>query len=318
MSQIILVTGGAGFIGSHLIDSLLGDKLDVVVMDNFDPFYDKAIKKKNINSHVQSDHYSLVETDIRNREEVTIVFERFQPDIVVHLAAKAGVRPSVENPKYYSDVNITGTVNILDAAVKYGVKKMVFASSSSVYGLNDKVPFSEEDPILQPASPYGATKVAGEALCNSYSNCYNLPIVALRLFTVYGPRQRPDLAIHKFVRKILRGEPISLYGDGSTSRDYTYIDDIVEGIRRAMDYGENGYEVFNLGNDQPTKLIDLVYSIEEVLEKKAQINWLPMQTGDVPKTWASLEKVDRKLGYRPKTKLPDGLKKFKDWIHNQL
>lgn len=318
MHSKILVTGGAGFIGSHLVDSLLQDHHHVTVIDNFDPFYDKAIKDKNIASHMKSGHYSLIEADIRRREAVESAFARCQPDIVIHLAAKAGVRPSVKDPLTYADVNVTGTMHILDAAVKHQVRKIIFASSSSVYGLNEKVPFSEDDPILQPASPYGATKVAGEALCNSYSNCYDLPIVALRFFTVYGPRQRPDLAIHKFVRKILRGEPISLYGDGRTSRDYTYIDDIVTGIRKAMAYDGSGYDVFNLGNDQPTQLIDLVHAIEDVLGQKADMDWLPMQTGDVPRTWADLTKSEEALGYRPQVKLPDGLEKFKAWIEGTL
>lgn len=318
MKQSVLVTGGAGFIGSHLIDSLLRDGNQVLAIDNFDPFYDKRIKERNMSRHAHSDDYSFVEADIRNRGEVDRIFEQYQPDIVVHLAAKAGVRPSVADPQLYADVNITGTVNILDAAVKYHSQRVVFASSSSVYGLNEKVPFSEDDPILQPASPYGATKVAGEALCNSYSNCYGLPIVALRFFTVYGPRQRPDLAIHKFVKKILQDEPISLYGDGTTSRDYTYIDDIVIGVRKAMEYEVNGYDVFNLGNDQPTKLIDLVHTIEEVLGQKAKIDWLPVQTGDVPQTWADLRKAERLLGYRPTTHLSDGIAKFKVWMEESL
>ena len=318
MCSNVLVTGGAGFIGSHLVDSLLRDGMNVAVIDNFDPFYDKKVKQKNVQSHANSDHYSLVEADIRNQDEVNSVFEKFRPNIVVHLAAKAGVRPSVQNPLEYADVNVTGTAHILDAAVKYKVNKVIFASSSSVYGLNEKVPFSEEDPVLQPASPYGATKVAGEALCNSYSNCYGLPIVALRFFTVYGPRQRPDLAIHKFVKKILHGEPIPLYGDGSTSRDYTFVSDIVDGIRKAMDYEADDFNVFNLGNDRPTRLIDLVHTIEDVLGKKAQIEWLPVQTGDVPKTWADLTKAEKVLGYRPTTHLPDGIAMFKNWMEESL
>lgn len=318
MDSKLLVTGGAGFIGSHLVDSLLQDRYKVVAIDNFDPFYDRSVKKANMKSHMASHDYTFAEVDIRRRDEVDRVFARYQPELVVHLAAKAGVRPSVEDPLAYADVNVTGTMNILDAAVKYGVKKVIFASSSSVYGLNDKVPFSEADPILQPASPYGATKVAGEALCNSYSNCYDLPIVALRFFTVYGPRQRPDLAIHKFMRQILNGERITLYGDGTTSRDYTYIDDIVSGIRRAMAYDGKGYDVFNLGNDQPTELLDLVHTIEDVLGQKARIDWLPMQTGDVPRTWADLTKSEDVLGYRPQTSLPDGLAKFKAWMGESL
>jgi len=310
----VLVTGGAGFIGSHLVDSLLEDNYQVLVIDNFDPFYSRRIKEENIVQHRQAGHYSLVEADIRDRAKVMEIIRDWRPEKVIHLAAKAGVRPSVEEPFNYVDVNITGTTNLLDASVKYGVGRFVFASSSSVYGLNKKVPFAETDPVLQPASPYGATKLAGEALCNSYSNCSRLPVVALRFFTVYGPRQRPDLAIHKFARKILKGEPVPFFGDGNTSRDYTYISDIISGIRAAMSYQGSGYEVFNLGNDQPVKLIDLVCALEEVLGKKAVLERRPLQAGDVPQTWASIEKAKKHLGYLPKTKLKEGLGYFTAWL----
>lgn len=235
--------------------------------------------------------------------------------MVVHLAAKAGVRPSVTNPQEYVDVNINGTQSVLDACVQAGLPKVVFGSSSSVYGLNDQVPFSEDHPTLRPASPYGATKAAGEALCHSYSNCYGLNIVSLRFFTVYGPRQCPDLAIHKFARKILDGEPIALFGDGTTSRDYTYVDDIVAGIKAAVAYPVQGYEVFNLGNDQPVQLLTLVEKLEKVLGKKAVIDWQPMQTGDVPKTWANIDKSRSKLGYVPQVSLEEGLQRFVDWLY---
>ncbi|WMJ16346.1 SDR family NAD(P)-dependent oxidoreductase [Geobacillus proteiniphilus] len=313
----VLVTGGAGFIGSHLVDSLLADGHNVIVVDNFDPFYDRSIKEKNIEKHLQSENYTLFEKDIRDREAIDKIFNRYKPEVVVHLAAKAGVRPSVENPNEYVEVNINGTVNLLDASVKYKVKKFIFASSSSVYGLNEKVPFSEDDPILNQASPYGATKAAGESLCRSYSNCYGLPIVALRFFTVYGPRQRPDLAIHKFAKKILNNEPITLFGDGSTCRDYTYIDDIIYGIRASIDYCLKGYEVFNLGNDRPIQLLDLVKNLEKVLGKNANIQWLPEQTGDVPRTWASVEKSKKLLGYEPKVDIMTGLANFVSWINGK-
>lgn len=316
MGKKVLITGGAGFIGSHLVDSLLADKFELLVIDNFDPYYARSIKEKNIAGHRKTGGYTLIETDIRNNKAVMDIFQTWKPEVVIHLAAKAGVRPSVINPQQYVDVNVTGTINVLEASVQQGVEKFIFGSSSSVYGLNEKVPFSEEDPTLQPASPYGATKIAGEALCKSYSNCYALPVVALRFFTVFGPRQRPDLAIHKFARKILNNEPISLYGDGSTSRDYTYVSDIISGIRAAMDYQLNGYEVFNLGNDQPTKLIDLVYTLEDVLGKKAEIQWLPVQTGDVPRTWADVRKAGRLLGYRPGMGLFSGLQHFVEWLRN--
>lgn len=309
----VLVTGGAGFIGSHLVDSLLNDGIKVLVIDNFDSFYPREVKERNISEHLKSANYTLIEADILNREKIMGIFLDRQPETVVHLAAKAGVRPSLIDPRGYVEVNINGTINLLDASVKHGVKKFIFASSSSVYGLNEKVPFSEGDPLLKPASPYGATKLAGEALCNSYSNCFGLPIVALRFFTVYGPRQRPDLAIHKFVNLMLNDEPIPLFGDGSTSRDYTYYSDIVEGIRKAMNFLGQKYEVFNLGNDQPVKLIELVQTIEGAIGKKAKINWLPAQTGDVPRTWASLEKAEQLMGYKPGVNLVDGINNFKSW-----
>lgn len=317
MRQRILVTGGAGFIGSHLVDSLLrDDNYDVLVIDNFDDYYDRKVKENNIRGHLRSDRYELVEADIRDRAAMDRIFAEWKPGAVVHLAAKAGVRPSLEIPSTYVDVNLAGTVNLLDASVKYGVSKFVFGSSSSVYGLNETVPFSEADPTLLIASPYGATKASGEALCRSYSHCFGLPIVALRFFTVFGPRQRPDLAIHLFARKIAKGEPISLFGDGTTSRDYTYVADIVAGIRSSMELDNPGYEVFNLGNDSPTSLIDLVSLLERALGKEAVIHWKPMQIGDVPRTWANFEKARRLLGYTPSTSLEDGIGHFVKWLES--
>lgn len=309
-----LVTGGAGFIGSHLVDSLLSDGHSVVVVDNFDPFYDRSIKERNIKSHLEFEQYHLVEVDLRDRKLVFETFNQFNPDVVVHLAAKAGVRPSLENPLSYVETNINGTVHMLDASVKFGVKKFIFASSSSVYGLNEKAPFSEDDPILNQASPYSATKTAGEALCRSYSNCYDLPIVALRFFTVYGPRQRPDLAIHKFANKIMKNEFIQLYGDGTTSRDYTYIIDIVSGIKASINYSTAGYEVFNIGNDRPTKLIDLIGHIEKALGNNARIEWLPEQIGDVPRTWANIDKSRQLLSYHPRIDIITGVSYFIEWL----
>ncbi|MFC3773508.1 SDR family NAD(P)-dependent oxidoreductase [Paenibacillus sp. GCM10012303] len=310
----MLVTGGAGFIGSHLVDSLLAEGHEVLVIDNFDPFYARSIKEQNISQQLESSRYQLVEADIRNREKVFEIFESYAPEAVIHLAAKAGVRPSLEDPLQYVEVNINGTINVLDASVKVKAGKFVFASSSSVYGLNEKVPFSEEDPILNQASPYGATKAAGEALCRSYSNCYGLPIVALRFFTVYGPRQRPDLAIHKFARKMLRDEAITLYGDGSTSRDYTYVDDTVAGIKAAIHYKVEEYEVFNLGNDRPTRLLELVKALEDAVGKAPSIEWLPEQVGDVPRTWADIDKAKARLHYEPKKDIHSGLRAFADWM----
>lgn len=315
MKQKILVTGGAGFIGSHLVDSLLlDDNYEVLVIDNFDDYYERKVKENNIQNHLRSPRYELIEADIRDRAGMDRIFSAWKPDAVVHLAAKAGVRPSLEIPSTYVDVNLAGTVNLLDAAVKYGVSKFVFGSSSSVYGLNDKVPFSETDPTLLIASPYGATKASGEALCRSYSHCFGLPIVALRFFTVFGPRQRPDLAIHLFAKKIAKGEPLSLFGDGTTSRDYTYVADIVAGIRKSIDFDHPGYEVFNLGNDHPTSLLDLVTVLENAMNKKAIIHWKPMQIGDVPRTWANFEKARTLLGYTPSTSLEAGIARFVQWL----
>lgn len=317
MSKKVLVTGGAGFIGSHLVDSLLRDNYKVYVIDNFDDYYDKSIKEKNISEHQSNTQYSFFNVDITNKRELTSIFNEIKPDTVVHLAANAGVRPSLEDPSKYVLTNVVGTNNLLMVSVENKVSKFVFGSSSSVYGLNDKVPFSESDPTLNVASPYGATKISGEALCKSFSNCFQLPIVALRFFTVYGPRQRPDLAIHKFAKKILAGESIDVYGDGSTSRDYTFVTDIVSGIRKAMNLENIQYEVLNLGNDRPTKLIDLIQSIEESLGKKAMINWLPEQTGDVPRTWADLQKSKQILNYEPLITIDEGLKIFAEWVREE-
>jgi len=311
----VLVTGGAGFIGSHLVDSLLATgENEILVIDNFDDYYDRKVKESNIEQHVQSPQYTLIEADIRDRDRVERIFHDWRPDVVVHLAAKAGVRPSLEMPSTYVDVNLAGTVNLLDASVRYSVSKFVFASSSSVYGLNDQVPFSESDPTMLIASPYGATKAAGEALCRSYSHCFKLPIVALRFFTVFGPRQRPDLAIHLFADKMAKGEPITLFGDGTTSRDYTYVGDIVAGIRQAMALATPGYEVFNLGNDQPTSLLDLVRLLEQAMNTKATIDWKPLQIGDVPRTWANVDKARHMLGYSPATSLDTGIRHFVAWL----
>lgn len=313
MGKRVLITGGAGFIGSHLVDALVNDGFEILVLDNFDPFYLRSIKENNLANSRQAGNFTLIEADIRDREGVCRIFAQWIPELVVHLAAKAGVRPSVQDPRSYFEVNVTGTVNVLDAALHCGVKKVIFASSSSVYGLNEKVPFSESDPVLHPASPYGATKISGEAICRSYSNCFQLPIVALRFFTVYGPRQRPDLAIHKFARMILENEPIPVFGDGFTKRDYTYVADIIAGIRAAMEYTPSGCEVFNLGNDHPVRLIELIHLLEDALGRKARINRLPPQVGDVPQTWADLSRV-RALGYAPGIGLKEGIKRFIEWI----
>jgi len=281
-----LVTGGAGFIGSHLVDRLLKEGWQVTVVDNFDPFYDPAIKRKNISAHFDYTTYRLLEIDIRDME---VLQEKLTDDydVIVHLAAKAGVRPSIQDPIGYQEVNVRGTQNLLEFARQRGIKQFIFASSSSVYGINPNVPWKEDDCVLKPISPYASTKVSGELLGHVYSHLYGIRFIALRFFTVYGPRQRPDLAIHKFARLMLEGKPIPIYGDGSSRRDYTYIDDIIEGVRRAMDYTDTSYEVINLGNNQTVSLLEVVKTLEETLGVKAKLEFLPAQLGD----WKSTERI---------------------------
>ncbi len=310
-----LVTGAAGFIGSHLCERLLVDGWRVVGLDNFDHFYDPKIKRSNVAACVKNDRFDLIEADIRDIHSVDSIFSGGHLDIVVHLAAKAGVRPSIEEPLVYQDVNINGTVMLLEAAKDFGVKKFVFASSSSVYGNNEKVPFSETDNVDYPISPYAATKKAGELICHTYSHLYGIDMTCLRFFTVYGPRQRPDLAIHKFARLIEAGEPIPVYGDGSMMRDFTYIDDIIDGVVAAMDKCA-GYEIYNLGESRPIRLDDLICEIEKSLGKKAVIERLGMQPGDVDRTYADVGKAMEKLGYEPKTEISVGLKRFVEWLRS--
>lgn len=310
----ILVTGGAGFIGSHLTDKLLIEDYKVCCIDSFDSFYDVNEKHHNVKAHLNYKNYQIFEGNIENKAFIKDVFSKFQPDLVVHLAAKAGVRPSVENPMDYESTNVKGTLNILDASVKNGVKKIINGSSSSVYGLNENIPFKESDPLNLIASPYAATKLASEAFCHTFHNIYKLPIINLRFFTVYGPRQRPDLAIRKFMTRILHNEPISIYGDGATSRDYTYVKDIVSGIIKAIEYKDKDYDIFNLGNSSPIKLIDLVRKIEKAIGKEAIIKYEPIQKGDVPITYADVSKSKKLLGYTPKTSLDEGLKIMANWL----
>jgi len=307
-----LVTGGAGFIGSHLVDALLRDQYRVTVLDNFDPFYDRSVKLANIAAHQTSRAWRLVEGDIRDPHVVDSV--PGDVDVVVHLAAAAGVRPSIADPVRYQEINVAGTQNLLEMARRRGIRHFVFASSSSVYGVNPNVPWSEEDHVLRPISPYASTKISGELLGHVYAHLHGIRFLALRFFTVYGPRQRPDLAIHKFARLILDGRPIPLYGDGSTRRDYTYIDDIVSGIRGAMAYERTPFEVINLGNDRTVSLTEMVRALEQVLDRRATIEWLSDQPGDVPQTWANTEKARRLLGYEPKTSLLEGVRRFADWM----
>jgi UDP-glucuronate 4-epimerase len=311
----ILVTGGAGFIGSHLVDRLIAEGAEVTVLDSFDPFYDPRVKLHNVSAHSKNSRFRLVEGDIRDLDRVESDLPAYL-DVIVHLAARAGVRPSIVDPVGYQDVNVAGTQNVLELARKRGVGRFVFASSSSVYGVNPNTPWSESDNVLRPISPYASTKVSGELLGHVYSHLYGMRFTALRLFTVYGPRQRPDLAIHKFSRHILSGKPIPVYGDGSTVRDYTYVSDVVEGIRAAMEYDGHLFDIFNLGNDRPVSLQSLIGLVEETLQTRAEIERLPEQPGDLRATWANIDRAARLLHYRPQVDLASGLSEFADWIRN--
>lgn len=311
----ILVTGGAGFIGSHLVDRLLAEgEWRVTVIDDFNDFYSPAVKRENIREHQASPLYSLYEADIRDRVRLDALFENEKFDCIVHLAARAGVRPSLAEPMLYAETNINGTLNLLELAREHGVKQFVFGSSSSVYGINAKVPFSEDDPIRQPISPYAATKAAGELICHTYSHLYGIRCVCLRFFTVYGARQRPDLAIHKFAKLITEGRAIPVFGDGTTRRDYTYIDDIIAGVRAAIDYQASDYEVINLGESQTVELNQLIALLERELDTHAVIDRQPMQPGDVPQTYADVTKARELLRYDPKTKIEEGIKLFVQWF----
>jgi len=312
----ILVTGGAGFIGSHLVEKLLAARHEVVILDDFNDFYDPQIKHANIAGFVSD--VTVCHVDLRDSESVRGVFRREKVDAIAHVAARAGVRPSIQQPRLYYDTNVIGTLHLLEAARVTGVERFIFASSSSVYGASKTIPFSEEQHLTQTLSPYAATKIAGEFLCSTYSQLYQMRVVALRYFTVYGPRQRPDLAIHQFTRRIYAGQPIDQFGDGSTRRDYTYIDDIIQGTMAALDYDGPLYGVFNLGESQTIQLKDLILAIENALGKKAKINELPEQPGDMPLTYADISKAGKLLGYSPTTKLSEGLPKFIKWfLHSQ-
>ena len=314
----ILVTGGAGFIGSHLCERLLSDGVKVICLDNFDSFYDPDIKIKNAEGMTKKfqDLFELVTGDIRNPDHLKGLFQKNPVDFVIHLAARAGVRPSIADPLLYQDVNIRGTIVLLEACKVYEIKNFIFASSSSVYGENQRVPFTEEDLDIQPVSPYGATKRTGELLCYSYHHLYGMNIACLRIFTAYGPRQRPEMAIHKFTRLIDRGEKIPIYGDGSSRRDYTYIDDLIEGILGVIRY-HKGFEIYNLGESQTTSLIELIKLIEGAFGKKADIEMLELQPGDVSVTYADITKAKRMLKYRPKVKMEEGIKRFVEWYRAQ-
>ncbi len=311
-----LVTGGAGFIGSHLVDRLLADGWRVTTVDNFDPFYDPAMKRDNIAKHLANERFRLAEMDICDDEALFTLDGSF--DVIVHLAAKAGVRPSIADPIGCQRTNVLGTQNVLEFARQRDIKQFVFGSSSSVYGVNPEVPWREDQAVLQPISPYAATKVAGELLGHVYSYLYGIRFIALRFFTVYGPRQRPDLAIHKFASLMLKGKPVPIYGDGSSARDYTYISDVVEGILAALTFNQVPYDVLNLGNGRATKLLDMVACLEEALETKAQLRYVGRQAGDVPLTCADVSKAQRMLGYEPATTLGTGIEKFVVCLRSQL
>jgi len=310
----ILVTGGAGFIGSHLVERLLAIGHQITVVDDFNDFYDTEIKRENVRLQLANPQYQLAEIDIRDRSALEKVFATRKFDCIVHLAARAGVRPSLSQPQLYTETNINGTVNLLELARAQGIKQFVFGSSSSVYGINANVPFSAEDPIRQPISPYAATKGAGELLCHTYAHLYGIRCICLRFFTVYGPRQRPDLAIHKFARLIDRGQPIPVFGDGTTRRDYTYIDDILAGVLAAIDYDQTLYEVINLGESRTVELRELIGLLEKELDMRAVIDRQPPQPGDVPQTFADISKARKLLNYNPQTQIEDGIHRFIHWF----
>jgi UDP-glucuronate 4-epimerase len=319
--KTILVTGGAGFIGSSLIDQLLLLGFKVINVDNFNDFYDIKIKESNITNHfTYKEQYQLFRLDITDKKALENTLSSFKIDAIIHLAARAGVRPSIDNPHQYFLDNVMGTQNILDFAKDYGIKNLVLASSSSVYGNNIKIPFSETDNVDQPISPYAATKKSNELQAYTYHKLFNLNVILLRFFTVYGPRQRPDLAIHKFTKLILNDQPIPFYGDGSSSRDYTYISDIVEGIIKALDYNNhhsNVYKILNLGNNNPVSLMDMVKSIEQVTGKIAKLNRLPHQQGDVNITFADISLAKNTIDYKVSTDFKTGIQKFYNWFINK-
>lgn len=314
MRPSFLVTGGAGFIGSTLCEKLLMTGATVTVVDNFDPFYDKRIKIQNLTFCTQFSNFRFIQANIKKLEKLKTILRSVQFNTIVHLAAKAGVRPSIKSPLSYQEVNVKGTQNLLEIAKERKIEQFVFASSSSVYGVNPDVPWSEENHVLMPISPYASTKISGELLGHVYSHLYGIRFIGLRFFTVYGPRQRPDLAIHKFTKKIIAGEPIPVFGDGSTRRDYTYVSDIVDGILAAITYKDSMYEIINLGNHHTVSLSELISSIENVLEKKAIINRLPMQEGDVPQTFANIDKAKSLLGYTPNIPFHKGIAQFVEWL----
>jgi len=309
----ILVTGAAGFIGSTLVDRLLAEGREVVGFDSFDPFYPEAEKRRNLAGASLRPGFRLERGDIRDAAALDRAVAQAQPEAIVHLAALAGVRPSLERPDDYADVNVTGTSRVLAAAVRHGGPRVVFASSSSVYGERQAGPFRESDPVERPVSPYAATKRAGELVAHTFHHARGLPVTCARIFTAYGPRQRPDLAIRKFAERMRRGQPIPVYGDGSSLRDFTYVDDLVDGLVRAIDR-DLGFAILNFGAGRQVALLDVVKLLEAELGVAARIEWLPAQTGDVPRTWADTQAARVALGYAPRVALEEGVRRFAQWL----
>lgn len=313
----ILVTGGAGFIGSHLVEWLLSTgEYKVTIVDNFNEFYNPAIKRRNVAPFLEQRNFELFEGDIVDIRGMNELCASLRFDCIVHLAGRAGVRPSIDEPILYETTNVRGTYALLEAAQNNGVPRFIFGSSSSVYGLTSRLPFSEDDPIGAPMSPYAATKIAGEAACHVYSHLFGMSVLCLRFFTVYGARQRPDLAIHKFARLIEQNKPITIYGDGASARDYTYIDDIIDGIKSALDYDASPFEIINLGGSHCIELNRLVEVLEQALGKRATVIHESTQPGDVPITFANVEKAHRLLGYSPSTPIETGIEKFVEWLRS--
>ena len=320
-SHHVLLTGGAGFIGSHLSEALLRRGLQLSVIDSLDDFYSPAAKRGNLEEVRKVGNFEFCELDLCDFDALRQAISKLRPDTIIHLAARAGVRPSIENPQLYERVNVAGTVNLLEAARQVSVKRFIFGSSSSVYGVTNRVPFVEDDPCLRPISPYAATKLAGEFFCHTYAHLYGLSTVCLRFFTVYGPRQRPDLAIRKFATLMEAGKPIPVFGDGSMGRDYTFVDDTVAGVLAAVEYQfpprGTPFDIFNLGNSHPVSLNELIATLERVTGRTAIRDQRELQPGDVAITWANIEKSSRMLGYRPATSLAEGLEKFVRWLRHE-
>ena len=312
----VLITGGAGFIAYHVAAALMNKGVNVSLLDNFNDFYNPEIKRQNVRDLQSRGHVRLDIVDILDREKLRQAYEEIQPDAVIHLAARAGVRPSLERPELYSSVNITGTVNLLELAKEFSTRCFIFGSSSSVYGGNTKVPFAENDPVDKPLSPYAATKRAGELLCHTFANNFSMHITCLRFFTAYGPRQRPDMAIHKFAQFMAEGKEIPVFGKGDSRRDYTYVEDIAAGVLAAIEINPR-FEIINLGESQTITLIEVVKHLEDALGKKALPRFLPNQPGDMEVTYADITRARQLLGYNPRTPFKEGIRLFADWFGNR-